>query len=494
MPLREPYIFAPRITPSPLVHGDQPIQPADAFTWYFQSHVAGNADHLAASPSTYITNLDKTLNANNNLYYLPTHTKLFVVMPVSSSEYHTIYATLKLYISQSQAALKRTQFVLIVTQEAANATIKAESDKTFKEIARAKKNFPELQISLLSISWPKKFAAKRAGGLYSASLKIATDTCMRAAQKAGIDPLIITNDANARAISKSYLLHYMRAMHNNPTADVFLGKIHWDIAKMRAMPGYGFVATVLMAAQDRLRESSLTVPLDSWAANSGYRASALAAIGGVDGNIGVSGSKQGFGADIDLGRRFFNARRSNKHFCMVHEAWVDSYGDRLVRQYLCNKSLTQAWHECDNNASINTLGLFATITENIVSDFDHITQRIEQMLSFMFSDLGWACFDDEAIITAALNTLLLGKPDSHASNPPLWSINGSRGTRKFAFTAEGTRRLQEVLPHLGSLIQESLSTMDDAFYTKLRSDTSFLSTLPSATQKRRIGLQALTHE
>jgi len=485
-----------RITPSPLLQTHtQDLDPREAFDWYFQSHIAGNAAHLAADPAAYIASLDATVDANPHLKNLPTETLLMVTIPVSSDESETIYTTLKHYTAQGRAALRRTQFVLIMSRD--ETISEEESQATYDEIARAQSNFPELQITLLSITWPKTFARRRQGGCYSASLKIVTDTCMRAAQRKQINPIIITNDANSRSVSRNYLLHYMRALYKNPSADVFLGKIHWDTARMRSVPGYGFAATVLMAAQDRLRESSMDTPLDSWAANSGYRAAALAAIGGVDGNIGVRGSARGFGADIDLGRRFFAARQTNERFCMVHEAWVNSCGDRLLRQYLCNKSLTRAWDECDNNASSSELKLFVDMTENVATDFDHVKRRIEHLLSLMFSDQGWVCFDDDAIVAAAMSTVLLATLKPEKNTPPLWSLFGKRGARKVTFTDDGADRLREVLPHLADAIQKGLTELDDMMYAKLRADKRFLAvhskdTL-SAAQRRHMGLRALSH-
>ena len=487
-----------RIAPSPLLQtGILGANPMAAFDWYFQNHIVGNADHLAANTAAYISSLDVAIAANDNLNHLPAETKIMVTIPVSGNESETIYKTLKLYTTQGELALQHTQFVLIVNQAKSGDISEEESTKTYQEIMRAQKNFPALNLTLLSINWPKNFAKKRLNGLYSASLKIATDTCIRAAQRKQIDPVIITNDANPRAISRNYLLHYLQAMHKHPQAEVFLGKIHWDLGRMRSVPGYGFVATVLMAAQDRVRESYSDIPLDSWAANSGYRASALAAIGGVDGNIGADGNKQGLGADIDLGRRFFAARATNDRFYMVHEAWVDSYGDRLLRQYLCNKSLTRAWDECDNNASSNTVKLFVDMTENVTADFDHVKRRIEHLLGLMFSDQGWACFNHEAIITAAINTVLLGSPESENHKEPLlWSITGKRHARTITFTNEGAYRLKEVLPHLANIIQEGLATLDDTMHAELRSNTNFLKNRPlqnhpSTTQKRRVGSRAL---
>lgn len=487
-----------RITPSPLLQNSAHIfDPKKAFAWYFQSHIVGNADHIAARPEAYIASLDATIDKNPHLKNLPVNTLLMVAIPVSGNECEAIYKTLKLYALQSRAALRRTQFVVIVNREKNGDISEEEIRQTYSEIARSQKNFPELRITLLSIDWPKTFAKKRRGGLYSAALKIATDTCLRAAQKRQVNPLVLINDANPRSISKNYLLQYIRALSQNPTADVFLGKIHWDTGRMRSVPGYGFTTTVLMTAQDRLRESRNDMPLDSWAANSGFRASALAALGGVDGNIGIKGNSRGLGADIDLGRRFFAARHSNDHVCMVHEAWVDSYGDRLLRQYLCNKSLTRSWDECDNNASSNGLRLFVDVTENVAADFDHIRRRIEYLLGLMFSDKGWACFDDETIITAALSTTLLGTPDYENNTDPLWHISGKRDNRRITFTPKGSQQLRDLLPHLADLIHESLVLLDDTEHAELHANKQILKArLPNPTatisQKRSIGSRALS--
>lgn len=490
-----PHYSYGRIAPWPPMQDGRDHISADAFDWYFQSHIVGNAQHLTANNQAYIDSLDIAIDANDNLKHLSSKTKLMVTIPVSGDVSETIYETLKLYAAQGRPALRRTQFVLIISQTKSDDMSKEASRKTHIEITRAQKNFPDLNLTLLSMQWPKAFANKRRNGLYSATLKIVTDTCMRAAQRNHIDPLIITNDANPRAISRNYLLHYLRAAYEHPQAEVFLGKIHWDIGRMRSVPGYGFVATVLMAAQDRVRESYSDIPLDSWAANSGYRASALAAIGGVDGDIGVTGSQQGYGADIDLGRRFFAARYTNDRFYMVHEAWIDSYGDRLLRQYLCNKSLTRAWDECDNNASSDELKLFVEMTENVTTDFDHVRRRIEHLLGLMFSDRGWVCFESEAMIAAAMNTVLLGSPVSEDSkDPQLWVLTGERHARKITFTDIGTHHLKEVLPHLADIIQEGLAALDDTTHAQLRANKKFLSNdRLSALQKRHIGQQALTH-
>ena len=489
-----------RIAPWSLMQDGRELVPAKVFDWYFQSDIVGNAQYLAANRQAYIDSLDVAIDKNDNLKHLSSKTKLMVVIPISGDASGTIYETLKLYAAQGRPALRRTQFVLIISQTKSDDVSEKASHETHAAITRAQKNFPDLSLTLLSMNWPKAFANKRHNGLYSATLKIVTDTCMRAAQRNHIDPVIITNDANPRAISRNYLLHYLRAMYEHPQAEVFLGKIHWDVGRMRSVPGYGFVATVLMAAQDRVRESYSDVPLDSWAANSGYRASALAAIGGVDGDIGIAGSEQGYGADIDLGRRFFSARYTNDRFCMVHEAWIDSYGDRLLRQYLCNKSLTRAWDECDNNATSDELKLFVEMTENVTTDFDHVRRRIEHLLGLMFSDRGWVCFESEEMITAAMTTVLLGSPVSEDNEKsPLWLLTGKRDARKITFTDIGTHHLREVLPHLADIIQEGLGALDDTTHAQLRANKKFLrndpvhTTQPSTLRKRHIGQQVLTH-
>ncbi|HVI69673.1 MAG TPA: hypothetical protein VM581_04410 [Magnetospirillaceae bacterium] len=452
--------LSPRLRSNP----EAKLNVVDELRWYFGRHSAGYRGELA-----------RRIGRNPNLAAMNPDTKLMINIPVAGAfESGNIYRTLSLYKDQDPTALDQTQFVLSVNWKEGADTSKVQD--TIAEIERARRDFPQLQISYFTEIWQQEFVDARGGAIYGTVIKSLYDTSLWAIAATNnrtggtTDPLVVTNDADAKAISRNYLRQLIRSREGNPDADVLMGKIHWGSESFKDYPGYGVVSSFFMLLEDRVRDMHQTIAPASWGPNSAFAASSMAAVGGVNGDMGA-------GADSELGKRIIAARRPASAIQATgvnsyggvplkiaggvvadaaKGAWVDSSPERLLSIYKTSAApLTSAWNSFNTGGYTPRPDLKTGEAEDVARDFAAIKQRIEFQFSGILSS-SWSIVQDQNVIDAALENIFF-KP----SGTDLWKISGDRYSRKFEFTPEGETELRAVLDTIHTSVQEGLEMIDD---------------------------------
>lgn len=451
---------SPRLKADP----EAKLDAGEELKWYF-----GRQD------SAYVSELRRRNGESAYLDRLSGDTELMVNIPVAGAyEKDNIYRTLSLYSSQDLESLGKTQFVLSVNwKEGANID---DVNATIAEIERAKADFPQLNISYFREEWSKDFVSERSGAIYGTVIKSLYDTSLWSVNEANargvdVDPLIVTNDADAKAISKNYLAQLIQSRERTPKADVLMGKIHWGTDSFKDYPGFGVVSSFFVLLEDRVRDMKGDVSPASWGPNSAFKVSAVAAVGGVNDGMGA-------GADSELGKRIMAARRPLSAESLASDpyggisltgsagfvaetargAWVDSSPERLLQLYKENTHpITHAWTTFNSGGYTPRPDLAAGVAEDIDRDFDTIKARIEYQMSGMLSS-GWTIMDDPEVVNAALENLFFVP-----SGQQVWTITGDRYNRQLKFTPEGEKELHTTLAAIHDSVKEGLEMIDEVY-------------------------------
>ncbi|HVX58844.1 MAG TPA: hypothetical protein VG964_03900 [Candidatus Saccharimonadales bacterium] len=401
----------------------------------------------------YLKEVDERIETDEVLKNIGAETKALVCMPVeATAESDNIYKTLSLYAQQSAEAKKATVVVLNVNWKesvALNPEMKAKIDKTLSEIDRAKAAFPDLRIAVFKKEWSDEFIKSRKERIFGEVVKTLYDTAALAVERAvsegrrpsAYDAVLITNDADAHGLRKNYLDLYIKAMESEPSADVFAGIIRGGIKEYADVPGFGvvnglyYVMNAMYYREHRKNGRRMSTP----GANSGFRLSTLAAVGGSEDRNDL-----GVGADGAIGRKVQAAREGSnpdravtKH---VAFAQIDTDPDRLLGAYMSGRFVGSAWNDFDDGGGYKprTEARGVVDKENIEKDIDDIARRIEINIEGFAS--GW--YQDEATVDSAL-ALYFGLSDRNGN--PLYTKSWKGGSFSFKFTEEGKVHLRNVL-------------------------------------------------
>lgn len=253
-------------------------------------------------------------------------------------------------------------------------------------------------------------------------------------------------------------------MEDNPTADVFSGLVRGDTKQFRDYPGFGVTNGIyyvmdMMSYREEKRKG--TNGISTPGANSAFRLSAFAAVGGCEDR-----SDQGVGADAQLGRKVQAGRRVStrsvgygnagtygysgsgspgseraatnrtvtKH---VNGAQIDSMGDRLLGAYRDGKFIAAAWNDFDEGGyQDRETANSGTDKENPSDDIDSIAKRIETNVTGFATN--W--YPDPTAVSSAL-ALYFGTKDKTGN--PLYTTRWQAGKLAFKFTPAGKESLRK---------------------------------------------------
>lgn len=429
----------------------------------------------------YLTELDGYINNSEVLKNIDDSIDAIVSIPVAAAnESDNIYNTLSLYAQQSAEAKQRTILMLNVNwREELEATpeIKTLIDKTLSEIERAKVDFPELKIATFEKTWSPEFVEARNDQLYGEVVKVlydvgalAMEQAIREGRRSDKDALIITNDADANGLRNNYLDTYLSALTKYPESDAFTGLIRFGTESHRKYPGFGISTNIMMllSAASGRSNGDYTASPSTPGANSAFRLSSFAAIGGCDDSPDV-----GAGADTVLGRKLRAARLGaesvgvgalstpsslstggvisstssdavNSRRSVIRHlvgAQIDTNADRFLGVYRQGRVVGSAWRDFDvggyRDRSEELQGLDNT-TEKPTANIESIAERIEREISF----LGTEWHPEHGLMSWALGAYL-GSQD--ADGNPLYDIHWDRGFLDFKFTDEGKAQLKKRL-------------------------------------------------
>lgn len=318
----------------------------------------------------YMQHIHDDIQNSPELQSLPRDLRTITTIPVAAaSESDNIYKTLSLYAQQDELQLKRNAILLNVNwidtvgQDPAKRVL---IDKTFAEIERARRDFPELHIATMTREYNGE-EVKKTGGVIGYVARDLLNTALisiheqikKNAIPFDADVAIVRQDADMRGISRHYLRQLERGMEKNPNVDIFHGTIRSDVPMQDRYPGLGIVTNFsqAMSAANAAANRPWTVGI-----NAVVRASSMAAVGGLGRPTWTGAGSD----DVNIAWRVGGARRgdavvspdSSTGYYQPHSTMdvkdhrivvpvpgmsVDSSADRLIPQYLMGRHFGAAW-------------------------------------------------------------------------------------------------------------------------------------------------------
>lgn len=228
--------------------------------------------------------------------------KLCACIPVAGhQEGKQIYESLENYTYQT-AKREDFELVLFVNHPEKDKEGKIlNATETLSEIERFKKDHPEMKVRVM---YEVLDNAEARIGLIR---KMLSDSTLVRQQERGQDAndlIMVSNDADNKGLDPRYIQTFINNFEKNPEADGLLGQLDWDPESYQKYPAI-HVGTRLfqyLSAIGRHRNNRMV----SSGANSAYRSSMYAAIGGY------MDSKEG-GEDVAIGEAIVAARADNRN-------------------------------------------------------------------------------------------------------------------------------------------------------------------------------------
>lgn len=413
----------------------------------------------------YVDKIREAINSSSELKNISPEVKTVTTIPVAAaSESENIFNSLSLYAQQDEEHIKNNVILLNVNwldTAKQDDVKKANIQKTFDEIERARREFPQLTIATTTNEYSDAESKKTGGVIGYVASDLMNTALMTLAEKvktgelsSSADIAIIRQDADMKGMSRHFLSQLEKYMDRNKNIDIFNGVIRDDVRMHERYPGFGIASSFSRALH--LANVAANRP---WTVgiNIVARASSLAAVGGLgkmdwtgpasdDIEVGqrISAARNGAAAFARYGSRVVaNSVAEHKVIVNVPGMSVDSAGDRLIQQYLQGRPTGAAW---DSDASGQTSftdgpGGYRDRTEgsDIMSRISHeddndpeIYRRIEVNISRELSN------SDER---AAKRTLSLFFADA----PHAYTINGAwdSGEVEFRLTKAGRRFIRK---------------------------------------------------
>lgn len=365
--------LSPRLQNNP----NAELNTAEELNWFRGEVVKRKGEAYVNAVETFVDN-------DPSMQRISSNTETIVTIPVAAAyEADNIYKTLSLYAQQDSESLSKFALLLNVNwlDTVMDDPQKVEAmQKTIAEIERAKRNFPDLIVSVMQREYNEEQVSKT-GGVIGYAMEDLVDTSLLAAQRkvaTGVmqsdqNVLIVRADADTKGLSRTMIKNYQREIGNNGDIDIVQGAIRYGVDESVKFPGYGIVSNLMAMFQGvATQENSIhTVGI-----NFGVRASTLAAVGGVGGMLEErdSGSRleafTGAGSDdVRIGQRVAIARGIDravnypygtayttnnyqqngsigvppKRVKLVAGATTDTSAERLLPVYLSGRSPDSVW-------------------------------------------------------------------------------------------------------------------------------------------------------
>lgn len=452
------------------------LEPKKELAWY-------RNDIREKKGAEYLSEIDRLIENTPELRSIDRSTKAIVNIPVHApQEQDNIYHTLSQYDRQTNGGKEQSVILLHVNwfdDEESDSQKAAAIEKTKQEIARAKRDFPSLNIAVIESRWEKD---KRDRGEYGDGIighvaRKMYDTSMMAVQKAmaeGRMPddhevLMIRNDSDAQKIDPRMVSQMIKYMDQNPDKDAFTGAIRWGSDRYDDLPGFALASNLREVMHIATRRRGVSQWTPTVGINTAARMSTLAAVGG----IGSDPESTGIGTDdYSIGGRIKDARqpiplrrpalktllynpRSYREYRRsrrnlygrpsvpttedfsrhqhVPGATIDTDPGRLESAYLdpAVESTSDAWSNWGSkNRGEGLEALRKKYTEDLKNNPDAVFDHLEKDFSKSFTDR----YRDPAHIAAGLAMLF---PVSIQGRPAYNLTWDNKGKAHFTFTPEG---------------------------------------------------------
>jgi hypothetical protein len=351
---------------SPRIKEGKPLDLATEGDWYVDQ-----IDSLQGQE--YKAEVMDLYNSTPELKNLPPETKALVIIPVGAvGESENIYKTLSMWARQERTTKGDFSIVLAVNNiegQGSDPGLAKKIQKTKAEIARAKKDFPNINIISFEFEISQELLAKRQSQpegpgiigditrrLYDVSLIASTEHVKKDSSMSS-DVLLIRSDADIYGLSPVYIDRMLKASEVMDGAHAFRAEKTYginDTEIRKKLPGLVLSATFHAF---RYRGNFATNPEAIWLDGTAFaiKASSLAAIS----CMGKEGGRSGAGSDdVWLGDRIKaatsigNTSARNAPIRAVG-ASIDSDPSRLIGRYMAGGFPLDgsAWRDFDNDPS-----------------------------------------------------------------------------------------------------------------------------------------------
>lgn len=224
---------------------------------------------------------------------------LIICIPVAGhQEGKNIYDSLKNYTYQDIDRDKfEIQLFVNYPEKDQNGKV-LDAKETLIEIERFKKDYPDMPITVIT----KKFKVEEAK--IGSIRKFGTDIALYRyyeLSKRNKDLIVVSNDADLKGISPSYVSNFINVFRKNPKTDGLLGQLDWDPEAYAKYPLVHIGTRLFQYLAIIGRHRSERMP--SSGANFALKASIYAGIGGYLEQL------EG-GEDIAIGQAILEARKS----------------------------------------------------------------------------------------------------------------------------------------------------------------------------------------
>lgn len=362
---------SPRLRDNP----DAELNMAEELEWYREELRRRKGD-------AYIQELDDFIENDPVMSTLSDETASIVNIPVGAAyEAENIYGTLSLYAQQNPEGVEKSVIFLNVNwlDTAKDDPVKAAAiEKTISEIERARKDLPQLAISVMQKEYSEATVTATGGvigyvadDLVNATL-LSAERRIRMGEMSGDHEMtMVRGDADAQGISRNQLRNFQKAAAENGSLDVVKGVTRFGVEDQARFPGYGIVSNFMSAFQLLGSQDNI---VHTGGANFAVRMSTLAAIGGLgdmmlENEDGERVRDTGAGSDdVNIGRRITAARNirgtrrqtgyagsgyaaggaaadaSTKRIHVVTGATADTSADRLLAAHLAGENIQSVWN------------------------------------------------------------------------------------------------------------------------------------------------------
>lgn len=422
-----------------------------------------HAQRTREKDDEYADDIERLVKATPELATLGRETKAIVTIPVGAKfESENIYRTLSLYGRQEDKAKQETLILMHVNWIDAD-----ENDpkviKTKQQIERAKRDYPDLRISIIETAWSKQKIDEKGYGdrlighvsqkMYDAAFTAVRDAISDGRMDANDDVLVIKNDADALGMDRRYLGKMIKGFEEHPENDTFTGGVRWGTSRYGDLPGFGFVASFAENARVASQLKGIDGFQSSFGVNTAARMSTFAAVGGI-GHYGTQEFSEP--DDLAIAERVSMARNAlSPHNGGVHQygangqtkgnhdyhrhvvgAVIDSDASRMEKAYVEGRTITETWAGVNEGGwAGRSQGLEGGKKENVRRDADKIARRIEDNMSALMNS--WV--SDEKRARATLAFMLPG-PDQ-LGGKLAYRISEKDGRKQFTLTPQGEKWL-----------------------------------------------------
>ncbi len=230
----------------------------------------------------------------------PSAKLVIAISAASHQEGKNIYDSLKNYTYQTAGKDEYEILLFANHPDIDKAGKPVLQDNTVDEIKRFQKDFPDMPIRVISHVIPRNQATIGRVRRYAADLSLLRHH----ARGKNHQPLIIvSNDADNKGVSPTYVQNFINKFEANPRVDGYLGQLDWDPEVYIKQPLIHIGTRLFQYLGAYGRRASGGMP--SSGANFAFRSSTYAAIGGY-----LEDSQAG--EDIALGQAIWAARDGNK--------------------------------------------------------------------------------------------------------------------------------------------------------------------------------------